>query len=486
MSTPQSIKTQIQNLIDTANAKTGNDNTDLTTAVDSLVEGYGGGNYYGNIETKKGTGRVLIDYINEKEHNIEVQLSSDTITDFSGITVKVTGKNLWNKDYASDINNWDFTRNPYYPLFAIPIPRGSHISISYSNDLEPGLSMPTIRILNDRVNLDSVYGYLYSNTNADYIHNDITFFSNTDYLWICVYNILSYSDTWLDTFMTNIGNHLQIEVSVLATDYEPYFENIYEANAEGVVENVVSSTQTKYLICDNEEVDIAATYYTISDASWHRYWDNFQNYGNKTSYYYHFYGSSWNDYNFKPKYDIIPVGNNQSAFSNAGFTDLNKLVKYAGITVDTSQVTDGMYMFSSMKHCKYLPPIDCYSMTSMANMFMYDTLLEDLELLNIQSTLKFGQWNSPFMYCESLKNVNLVNCQLSGPYIIFTNSKLLTLKSLKNIILSLVNYANTDKAYTCTLMLTSNSWAVLEADGENSPSGTLWVDYVAEIGWNWS
>lgn len=43
MSTAESVKAKIQNLIDTANAATGNADTDLTTAVNSLVAGFGQG-----------------------------------------------------------------------------------------------------------------------------------------------------------------------------------------------------------------------------------------------------------------------------------------------------------------------------------------------------------------------------------------------------------------------------------------------------------
>lgn len=43
MSTPDSIKTQIQNLISTANTTTGKSDTNLTTAITSLISGYGGG-----------------------------------------------------------------------------------------------------------------------------------------------------------------------------------------------------------------------------------------------------------------------------------------------------------------------------------------------------------------------------------------------------------------------------------------------------------
>ena len=49
MITAQSVKTQIQSLIDQANAKTGGTDTDLTSAVGTLVAGYGQGESTENI-----------------------------------------------------------------------------------------------------------------------------------------------------------------------------------------------------------------------------------------------------------------------------------------------------------------------------------------------------------------------------------------------------------------------------------------------------
>lgn len=43
MATAESVKTKIRGLIDSANSTTGNTDADLTTAVDSLIAGYGSG-----------------------------------------------------------------------------------------------------------------------------------------------------------------------------------------------------------------------------------------------------------------------------------------------------------------------------------------------------------------------------------------------------------------------------------------------------------
>ena len=51
MSNIQSVKTQIQNLINMANSTTNKQDTDLTTAVSSLVSGYGSGGGSGEPDT---------------------------------------------------------------------------------------------------------------------------------------------------------------------------------------------------------------------------------------------------------------------------------------------------------------------------------------------------------------------------------------------------------------------------------------------------
>lgn len=95
MSTPTTVKAQIQSLIDTANATTKKQDVTLTDAVGSLVDGYGGSgldaSLFGIPNEVKGTNIVTCDYVNENEHNAEVKLSSDTVTDFSGVEVKCVG-----------------------------------------------------------------------------------------------------------------------------------------------------------------------------------------------------------------------------------------------------------------------------------------------------------------------------------------------------------------------------------------------------------
>ncbi len=64
-----------------------------------------------------------------------------------------------------------------------------------------------------------------------------------------------------------------------------------------------------------------------SDNFYDIFWDNYQEYGNRTSYGYAFYGKGWNDTIFKPKYPIILSGDSSvdytSVFAYGGMTEVD-------------------------------------------------------------------------------------------------------------------------------------------------------------------
>ena len=84
-------------------------------------------------------------------------------------------------------------------------------------------------------------------------------------------------------------------------------------------------------------------------AEYDAFWDAFQNYGKRMDYQGGFYGSGWNDSNFKPKYDMKP-NNCSQMFVSSRITDLCAALDRCGVTLDTSASArvDSMYCYSGI------------------------------------------------------------------------------------------------------------------------------------------
>lgn len=107
MATAESVKSKIQTLIATANSTTGKSDTDLTTAVNSLVSGYGQGGGGVDIPMVKITFEVPGDY--------PVNINYMTVRDNALVGEMVSGKSGEIDVVAnSHINIWTETpSNPF-------------------------------------------------------------------------------------------------------------------------------------------------------------------------------------------------------------------------------------------------------------------------------------------------------------------------------------------------------------------------------------
>ena len=92
-----------------------------------------------------GKGLVTLDYVNENEHNVEVKLSSDTVTDFSGVEVKCIGKNFFDLNYALDKNNYtiDTYLNQNLPIY---VGAGNNVTFSWKIQEHDGTTNSNICI----------------------------------------------------------------------------------------------------------------------------------------------------------------------------------------------------------------------------------------------------------------------------------------------------------------------------------------------------
>lgn len=131
------------------------------------------------------------------------------------LDVKVTGKNLFDREKARDINNWtDSIVQPGYIDFSIYVGKGNSVNISYSENLEAGLGF--YAGIAQSVNNGPLY-WLYHSLQQSLNKNNYKLIAECDYISVRVIK------SNLQGFLEHIKT-LQIENSNTPTSYEPYTE----------------------------------------------------------------------------------------------------------------------------------------------------------------------------------------------------------------------------------------------------------------------
>lgn len=376
-----------------------------------------------------GTNIVTLDYVNENEHNVGVKLSSDTVTDFSGVEVTCVSKNMFNYEYASDINNWDITRGNSY-IMPIFVGKGGTVTISFKNEMSIGLGF-VFGIDVGGVNYTTHTIYHTTQPSMWNIPCTATITDDNGYLRLRIG--INENSTW-EKFLENARDNLQIELGTKVTDYEPSTRKTYIANADGTVDGITSISPVMNIICDIEGVDITAKYYCVQDVEWHRFWDNFQNYGNRTNYFdsFRFYV---NDKIFKPKYDIVPTDSARMFSCGGGdgkysITEL-KNVYPSGAIVDFSNSKNISQLFHYNGSIKHIGTINTTSATSLDDFANNATSLVEIEKIILKDDGS-QRFNSAFYYTVRLERITFEG--VIGLSINFQWSPLLSDESVQNII----------------------------------------------------
>lgn len=128
------------------------------------------------------------------------------------IDVTVHGKNLFDLEYATDINNWKPGGYCYIPYY---VGKGNKVSVSYSEKLPIGRGFYAV-IGQIKGNVQQVYSWLY-HPRSDIGKTQFTFTAEEDYIYL---NMAG------NNIVQSIKElkKLQIEVSSAPTTYEPYHE----------------------------------------------------------------------------------------------------------------------------------------------------------------------------------------------------------------------------------------------------------------------
>jgi hypothetical protein len=178
-------------------------------------------------------------------------------------------------------------------------------------------------------------------------------------------------------------------------------------------------------------------------AEYDRFWDVYQQNGNRTNYERAFAGVGWTKENFKPKYIIRPIGNMYMTFAYGNMGKIDESV------VDTSKATS-----MSMAFYQCTNPLESYtnltditidlsSLNTLSDTFNYNGALETLVLKNVPETCKF---TGGFESCRNLTNLTITGT-IGGDTVKLPHSTKLTKVSIESIVEHLSNTA-TGKSLT--------------------------------------
>lgn len=181
------------------------------------------------------------------------------------------------------------------------------------------------------------------------------------------------------------------------------------------------------------------------------FWDAFQQNGTRTNYDNGFFGAWWTDEIFKPKYDIVPVGNCSQFFASSGITDVKGICERQGITLDLSRVTYSSNLLNNAKVTR-MPVCDISNIPSVQAIFnsAKELVWVDAIVLNENGTQTFG---SGAGYNWMLYAAKLAHCPIEGKIgtnVWFNSSSALDDETVQSIIDALADLTGST-AQTLTL-----------------------------------
>jgi hypothetical protein len=169
-------------------------------------------------------------------------------------------------------------------------------------------------------------------------------------------------------------------------------------------------------------------------AEWNKFWDDFQDFGNRTAYNNGFQ-NAWTDDIFQPKYDIRPTTASYM-FAGTRIANLKECLEKGGVdgkgvTLDTSNSTSLDYMFSNAANLTHCPVISGVKESYFTSTFYNCKKLISIDklILKEDGTQTFS--NDCFNNCGELVDIDIEG--VIGNTINFQWLKKLSVDSLNSI-----------------------------------------------------
>ena len=351
-------------------------------------------------KTVSGLGMVYANDVSEIKHDLKVKLSSDTITDFSDVKVRMYGNNLFDigtkDDYETVVTTISITNESITGIIGDPsaskvFKKTKYKSGKYAISMRGDNARILVQCFDSNGNITDAQITTGGTYNSYY---QGWFWQPNSVAIIDVPDSVSYWRMGInftgETGKSYVADNIQITLGGFATDYEPYKEpQIATANADGTVEGFISLSPNTVLMTDTDNVNLSMTYNQSfgMQTEWNRFWDIFQDYGKRTNYENVFRLVCWNDKNFKPKYDLIPTAGSQM-FANFG----GNAATSEGVSYDIAQLLDDCNV-----------KLDTSNNTNFTNFFYYSNVgrVPEINVTGATTTL-----TGIFGLCRKLKKID--------------------------------------------------------------------------------
>lgn len=240
--------------------------------------------------------------------------------------------------------------------------------------------------------------------------------------------------------------------------------------------------ETEALTLDGMAENVSNVYEAGKKAEYNEFWDNFNTGNGSTQWDYRYAGTGWCKANFKPTEDIVC---SVRTFARHGWnrSELYDLAEHLdNLGVKITKLTSARETFIYCTTFSRLPELDASSCT-----YFYDTFYGMTRLVTIDkfivNTDKATYWDGAlFDNCTRLANINMEG-SIIGKSIDFSVCPL-SVASMKSIISCLKDFSGTDSEFTYKVTFTSACKTALEAEGNTSPNGNTWTQYIGDLGWN--
>ena len=232
------------------------------------------------------------------------------------------------------------------------------------------------------------------------------------------------------------------DIADVIRDKGPYPEGAFKP--EQMAQNIQYALNYQY----SKGADTGTAY--GKQVAYDRFWDAYQQNGNRTDYATGLGGAGWTAENFKPKYDMIVGACFEMFRGNTLAVDLVAHLSSCGVGLDFSQAFGGSVFYNA--RFTRLGVID-FSNGGISTYAFHNCInLQTIDKLIISSKCQsFTNW---FSNCTALENLTIEGT-ISADGFNVSWSNLLTVNSLNSIIGALFDYAGSGKTYTCTLGTTN-------------------------------